>query len=124
MPEEKKPAFEDRQEKRKSTISSMYRFDQNIILKEIKNQDRIREFVEFAEIILGFLPEQEKESFKKDPIQFTSETYYFRGLSSEQLKECLETHIYRPQRGEFGSRGVFVTNRPYSAFTYQTRGGL
>lgn len=96
--------------------------NQDLIFQGIENQERAREFIDFAQNLLPYLPADEKIGFAKDPLRFVSSTFGFRGLTPEKYTRLREDKIYPPESGHFGSRGVYFSNSPYDAFTYQNKG--
>lgn len=93
-----------------------------LILSEIPDPERAREYIEFAEHLLGHLSGSEKIEFAKNPLKFVSTSFAFRGLTSEKYDRLQATRVYQPESGHFGSRGVYLSNSPYDAFTYQRLG--
>lgn len=97
-------------------------FDTAQLEKEIQDPGRIKEFVEYARALFPILPKQEQKKFVDDPYTFVSETFLFRGLETPAFEQLTKDRHYPTQMGAYGSTGVFMTNRPYSAFTYQHEG--
>lgn len=104
----------------------------NIVLNESEikshfgeNLGRIQEYVNFAKALLNTLNPVEKRQFAASPISFTSNHLLFRGLTPEKLTELLKTKTFTPQRGDLSAgTGVFFTDSPLTAFTYQERSAV
>lgn len=118
------PLGSDPQEEFKGKINQVSEstLNQDLIFRGIENEERAREFISFAQHLLPHLPADEKIGFAKDPLRFVSSTFGFRGLTPEKYARLREDKIYPPESGHFGSRGVYFSNSPYDAFTYQNKG--
>lgn len=94
-------------------------YDFNFI--EVKGsllKERADEYLKFSKILVGTLPENERDKFIVHPVEFTSDTFLFRGFSSEEYNSLQKRGYYKPYSGEFGEEGVFLSNRPAAAFGF------
>lgn len=90
-----------------------------------KDPERAKEFLAFASKLLSHLPQDEQLEFAANPIRFCSKTLAFRGLTSEKYENLKKQEYLTPQSGSLGAgTGVFLSNSPYQAFTYQAKGTI
>lgn len=87
-------------------------------LREIIPTEREHEYRKYIELLIKYLPENERKDCAKNPIDFVSADLLFRGITSEGYEEIKLTKSYPVQKGQFGEAGVFFSNNPYTAFTY------
>lgn len=95
--------------------------NEDLIREHFENPERAEEYIAFARRILAFLPTEERAAYAKDPTGFVSKTFAFRGLTLDKYEKLKAKKAYMPESGHFGSRGVYLSNRPYAAFTFQEK---
>ncbi|MDP2642606.1 MAG: hypothetical protein Q8P62_02085 [Candidatus Peregrinibacteria bacterium] len=87
--------------------------------------EKAAEFLAFAKALYPHLPESEQAEFAENPIGFISSTMVFRGLTPAKYEDAIKEGHLNPQGGAMGmGTGVFYTDSPYQAITYQERGTI
>ncbi len=81
---------------------------------------RARFFLRHLEAIRSLLPPEEVRFLLEDPVEFTSKSCFFRGLTREKVAQCLQTGLMLPQYGQMNSHAVFETDSPYLALIHAT----
>ena len=94
------------------------------IEKKLPDPEKAREFTAFAKALLHHLSPEEAQQFAVSPVEFVSREMVFRGLDLHKYRDLLQSGSFRPQAGEMGGEGVYFSNSPYSASTYQTNGAV
>lgn len=82
--------------------------------------NRANEFKALADSLHAILPEDERDEFAIDPINFKSKSLLFRGLTKSKIDQLKIDGEFKPQDGDLAAgRGVFLSDSPLSAFQYQ-----
>lgn len=81
---------------------------------------RVHFFLRHLEAIRSLLPPEEGRLLLANPVEFTSSSCFFRGLTRDKVAQFLQEGSMQPQFGQMNSRAVFETDSPYSALTFVT----
>lgn len=92
------------------------------LLSAFPQPERFSEALSFSFALLRLLPENERKTFCIDPLNFVSETVVFRGLTPEKYQKLMVEKTYMPESGHFGTKGVYFSNSPFAAFSFQNKG--
>lgn len=79
---------------------------------------KLPQMIAFAEKLFSILPQQEQIEFARDPINFVSQQFLFRGLTADKYANVLNTGHFEPQSGQMNSRAVFCSDSPFAAASY------
>ncbi|MEK7520247.1 MAG: hypothetical protein AAB581_03350 [Patescibacteria group bacterium] len=88
------------------------------VAREQIGREREYEYAEYIQLLIKYLSENEQKDCGKNPIDFVSADTLFRGLNREAYEEIKLTQRYPVQKGQLAEEGVFLSNSPYTAFTF------
>lgn len=87
--------------------------------------EKAAEFLAFAKALYPHLSPEEQATFIAHPIEFLSSKLVFRGLTQKKYEDAKQQGKLTPQGGAMGmGTGVFYTDSPYQAITYQEKGTI
>jgi len=73
--------------------------------------------------VYELLPENERESFLANPIDFISGQVLFRGMGRRKVAELLSEGKMLPESGDYSGTAVFATDGPVGAIDFVSKDG-